>query len=348
MSDTTKLIPVAEIGADGSLFQFKLDGDSKGVTGTLHTVKRWEPCFAGLLVIWQSKSVRSDGFRYVVVDGHQRLDLAKRLKVETLRCCLLREVDGWPVSRARAFGAAKNIAEGGETTDAISVAKLIRGDAKVEEWFGAMPSGRKCFKDGSAIARVPASVFELILHHGIDVDYAAAIASTLDNEEHQLAAVRYLAKCPPNAQTRADFLVGQIKVAGFSTNQQDTLFGILSESNANMEHCAAILEATVKHLRAVKRAFKTVINFNGELSDVGNKLKVKINKRERAANESLAEEIVQLATFPGPVSDSLREAAERLVTGNDMDDVVKEFVATVRETRRRKTQTRERTNRRAA
>jgi len=253
---------------------------------------------------------------------------------------VLSESHGWPMARARAFGAAKNIAEGGETTDAISVAKLIRGDAKVEEWFGSMPSGRKCLKQGQAIARVSASVFEAILRVDIAADYAAAIASDLGTEEHQLAAIRYLAKFPPSAQTRPDFLVGQIKVAGFSTNQQETLFGILSESSASMEHRAAILEASVKHLRAIKRAFKTVIAFDGELTNVGNKLKGKINQRERQANEALANEIVKLATFPGSVADCLTDAANRLGKGVGMNEVVIVFVNNIRQIPHRKTRLR--------
>lgn len=335
MSDNSELIAVKEIAANGGLFQFKAGGDSRGVTDTLGGVKRWEPCFAGFLVVWSAAKPSKQSERYIVVDGHQRLDLAKRLGVRVVRCVVLYEDDGWAVARARAYGAAKNIAEGGETTDAISVAKLIRGDAHVDEWFGAVPSGRKCLKQGTAISRVSSAVFEALLSECIDPDYAAAIASGLPTEEHQLAAIRYLTKHPPSEQTRPDLLVGQIRAEGFSTNNQDTLFGILSSSHARMEYRALILEASVKHLRAVKRAFRSAVNYDDALSEVGNTLNRNINKREQAANERLADDIVQLATFPGPVSELLREAAKVYEGSNDLDSAVRTFVASVRAERRR-------------
>ena len=62
---------------DAAKFQFKRGGDVAGVTERLQGVKQWEPRFAGVAVIWKSK----DGKLYVV-DGHQRVALAKRLKAE--------------------------------------------------------------------------------------------------------------------------------------------------------------------------------------------------------------------------------------------------------------------------
>lgn len=340
MSDQSILITVADIGADANLFQFKSGGNAAGVNGSLSSVSRWEPCFAGVLVAWQPKVPRKGEPQFIVVDGHQRLDLAKRLKVSEVRCQLLREVDGWPVSRARAYGAAKNIAEGGETTDALAVAKLIRADSQVDEWFGAVPSGRKCLKHGSVIARVSSAVFEAFLYNEISADYAAAISSGLDTEEHQLAAIRYLVDHPPSVQTRPDFLVGQIRVAGFRIVSQEALFGQLSAASVNMECRAMVLEATVKHLRAVKRAFRTVVAFDGTLTEVGNKLASRANKREREENEALADEIVRLVTFPSVFSSLLREAAERLETGEEMEHVVHTFVSEVRKVPRHKTRKR--------
>jgi hypothetical protein len=336
MSGLSILVTVADIGADANLFQFKSGGNASGVNGSLNSVSRWEPCFAGVLVVWQPSASRKGEPKYIVVDGHQRLDLAKRLRISEVRCHMLREADGWPVSRARAYGAAKNIAEGGETTDALAVAKLIRADSEVDEWFGAVPSGRKCLKHGSVIARVSSAVFEAFLYNDISADYAAAIASGLDTEEHQLAAIRYLVNHPPSVQTRPDFLVGQIRAASFRAVSQETLFGQLSAASANMEYRAMVLEATVKHLRAVKRAFRTVVAFDGTLTEVGNKLASRTNRREREENEALADEIVQLVTFPSVFASLLREAAERLETGEEMEQVVRAFVAEVRKVPRRK------------
>src|SRR5205085_11419216 len=88
-------------------------------------VERWDPIKAGMTVVYEDR----DGTRYIV-DGHQRLGLAKRIAAADpaqdtrLNAFVLRAADGVTDAEARAAAAAKNLAEG--TGRAIDAAKVLR------------------------------------------------------------------------------------------------------------------------------------------------------------------------------------------------------------------------------
>ena len=56
-------------------FQYKQDGDERGVSKKLAGVKDWDAPSAGTIITFKYR----DG-KIAIVDGHQRLGLAKRLK----------------------------------------------------------------------------------------------------------------------------------------------------------------------------------------------------------------------------------------------------------------------------
>jgi N12 class adenine-specific DNA methylase len=65
------------LGTDAQAFQYKGGANQQGVTDRLSGVQRWDPLAAGNVVVYES----ADGTR-TIVDGHQRLGLAKRLLSE--------------------------------------------------------------------------------------------------------------------------------------------------------------------------------------------------------------------------------------------------------------------------
>ena len=67
----------ATIKIDAARFQFKSGGDAQGVTNALAGVKEWDDNASGVALVWED----AKGDRYIV-DGHQRLALAQRLKAQ--------------------------------------------------------------------------------------------------------------------------------------------------------------------------------------------------------------------------------------------------------------------------
>lgn len=90
------------------------------------------------------------GDRYVV-DGHQRLALARRLPAQgqnvRLRAIVLREADGVSADDALYAGAMKNFSEGGESTKALDVAKVFRRGGVTRAVKAQMPPKRQAYAD---------------------------------------------------------------------------------------------------------------------------------------------------------------------------------------------------------
>ena len=123
-------VKVSEINVDPERFQFKQDmkKDTGVSTSSQITAKKWNPLYAGLLYLWQDK----DG-KLFVVNGHHRLDLAKRLGVSEINAQIDREVDGVTAEQAYIKGALINIKNGNGTVydyaNFFRKSKMSRQDA---------------------------------------------------------------------------------------------------------------------------------------------------------------------------------------------------------------------------
>jgi len=99
--------PLRRVVTDPSRFQFKQGYGEGGAGLTLNAVRKWDPGLANRLTLYHD--CESD--TYYVVNGHQRLALARRHGVEVCAVQILESAD-YTVSEARAYGAIINIAEG--------------------------------------------------------------------------------------------------------------------------------------------------------------------------------------------------------------------------------------------
>jgi hypothetical protein len=110
LSSGTQEFDPDTITADPDRFQFKGNTNEDGVSPYLMSITEWDSFASGIVLVWEQK----DGQRFIV-DGHQRLALAKRLKGQgqeaVLEGLLLREVDGWTVPAVRSKSITKNVGE---------------------------------------------------------------------------------------------------------------------------------------------------------------------------------------------------------------------------------------------
>ena len=82
-SNVTRYKP-DEIEFDPVNFQYKTDVDASGVSQKLKNVTEWDEPSAGTIVVYEFKNGKK-----AVVDGHQRLGLAKRLSTQGKKIELL-------------------------------------------------------------------------------------------------------------------------------------------------------------------------------------------------------------------------------------------------------------------
>ena len=112
---------------DPQTFQYKLGGDLQGVSRKLIDVTEWDQPSAGVVLVYEY----ADG-RKAIVDGHQRLGLAKRLKAKgqkpKLPAYTFRESDGFVPDQVMVKGMMINLRN--NTGSATDAARVLRSKFK--------------------------------------------------------------------------------------------------------------------------------------------------------------------------------------------------------------------------
>jgi hypothetical protein len=326
----TALLDPDTIEVDAKRFQFKDGGDAEGVTEQLRGVKRWNPDYSGVAVVWEDTA----GKRFIV-DGHQRLGLAKRLKREgqnpAIRAVVLREADGVSADDAMFHGAMKNLAEGGESTKALDVARVFRNGGRPETIEDHIPPNRRAYQDGKALADLGDDAWGMVVNGAVPEQYAAEVGRRISDPKQQVAALGYLAKVSPRSASEARLLVGEIVSAGFAEGEQGSLFGAEAMAETLIAERAKVLDNATKNLRLMKSVFRTAVDNETLLASAGNVLDAQSNQRSMTENQRLAAVIEKLAQRKGPVSNALTEQARALKGGDvTVGEARKRFLETVR------------------
>lgn len=333
-SGDVELVDPDTIQADPQTFQFKSGGDAQGVTDTLKGTPAWNSDYAGVAIVWE----RADGQRFIV-DGHQRLGLAKRAKAAgqngvQMRVRVFREADGVTAQEATFKGALKNIAEGGESTKPIDVARLLRNaanrDDAIAEAQKFIPPRRRAFQDGVALSGLGDQAWGMVINETVPANFAAVVGQRIEDPAQQVAALGYIAKNPPGNIDQARMVVDQIKAAGFSEGTQESLFGSETLTESLISERAKVLDSAIRNLKAMKKVFKTAVDGGDILAAAGNVLDADANQQQLSENERLAMVLEKLAQRRGPVSDALSEAARALKAGESVAKARERFLEAVR------------------
>ncbi len=110
-----------------------------------------------------------------VVDGHHRLDLAKRGGVDSVNVYYIQSDTA---KGARLKAAMTNMAQGRGT--ALDAAKVFRDS---EEDMGDFVPKSKVGRDGLMLAKLSDCLFDLVLQGEISVKIGVIIAKHLEDEE---------------------------------------------------------------------------------------------------------------------------------------------------------------------
>jgi predicted ABC-type ATPase len=320
------------VEVDASTFQFKSGIDAEGVSERLSGVDRWEPDFAGVAVIYETKA----GQRFIV-DGHQRLALAKRM-IEAgqedvrLNAVILREADGITRLEARQRSALKNVAEG--TGSAADVARVLRelGEEGMERMPG-LPPKSVLVRTARAIADLDEEAFEFVVKSGEFEDkfgFAAIVAEMIKQGPEQIAVLRALIETDPGSLLQARLIVEQMRNAGFERIETADLFGAQMLAESLFKERARVQESVIKVLKRDKSTWRTLVEREADITGAGNVLERQANIERLMEDESLLENFIRNATLRGPISDALNVAARRLSDGEPIARVTKDFLEEIK------------------
>ena len=318
-----------ELFTDAKTFQYKEAADTDGVSVKLRDVKQWDPDLAGVAYVWE----RADGRRFIV-DGHQRLALAKRMQAEGQEPVLLvkfwREVDGFTPRYMRLAAAKKNIAEDSGT--AVDAARVLREEPSL---FDTLSQTGAKVRDAKGLAKLRLPVFnEAVeyIHAGRLPENVAAVVSRVgENEEMQRGVLLELVRAQRDGHLTPDeagqlvYVVRRSMLDDEAQNLQGVMpgFDVGAVRESAWRERDSLTRGVLNAIKGTRFVLRAVERGETKLEDLGNVLAPEANAGELdAAQKSIA--IVEvLAESKGPLADFLDYQAKRVKERMDADGITR-------------------------
>jgi hypothetical protein len=308
---------------DPQRFQYKLDQtDLKtGSVGSLAGVRKWDPELAGTVSVWKDPK---DGKVYVI-NGHNRLDLAKKMGVDRVAVRFLKAGDA---QEARGKGALTNIAEGrGSVIDAAKFFRDSRIRSKADLENLGIPLGEAKARQGLELAGLHDNLFRRVIDGTLTPARGAIIGGVGLSDDQQMK-VAMLADSKRHGgreitDTHLREIVDEVRHAPTQVKSGGGgLFGDDPEAQSLALHRTALVSHVKERLGREKRLFGTVSRQRAasELTRVGNVInREESGKVSQAAAEAL-DTFDRLKRSTGPVSAAINRATERLATARGPSD----------------------------
>lgn len=304
-------VQVADIRSDPARFQFKANtSGSAGVNEQDIASGKYDPRKAGIVLVWE----QADGQLYVV-DGHHRVERARRAGQPDILAWKVREANGVTAEMARAEGAVLNIANGKGT--AVDAAKLIRDAGWTAKQLEDLGINTKAGlgRQAVGVAKLSDPVFSAVVNGEIPENFAAIIGRELAGQDgKQLEALRAAKRL--NSEAEVSAAVRDIKTAEEFTETTGDLFGEQTQTRSLVVERAQVTAAVSRRLKEEKAAFNHIAKNAGLAETIeGNVIDRAATGAAAKVREDLIDTFEKLASVKGPVSDALNEAARKLAAG---------------------------------
>ncbi len=314
----------SELLTDAKTFQYKDNSDENGVTDRMNGVEEFDPLYAGDIIVYE----RKDGKKYVV-DGHQRLGLAKRLGGDniTLKGYLFKEQDGYTPEQMRVLAAQKNIAENSGT--ALDTAKIIK-EIGYENLPKTIPTNSAMVKDGIALSRLGDTAFQKVVNGEITSAQAARIADIIRTDESkQIAAIDGVRIAKFSNLEQVAMFAREVLAADTVKSEQINLFGTQEIFQTTAIEKIQIVDKAVKSLKNDKKIFSGLLRNNNRITGRGKNRLDKITNERINQQAAVAIDLIEkLASKQGPISDKALQLASMVKNEEiSLDEAAKEFKA---------------------
>lgn len=253
-------LPTDRIGVKKGL-QYKeseITDSENQVSGRYKGVGVYDEGSAKQLTVWQD----NDGKNWVV-NGHHRLEIAKRTAHDSVGVHLYRETDGITFDDARAIGALQNIREGnGAAIDAVGVLKKLGFGAEKLKQIG-VPLKDSVGRDALGIAKLPDEGIDMVRRGDVSEQAAAAIGHADLSPERTMGAMKKLHVDDITGRRQAEFIAEKARSAPMSEKvDEGDLFGDVSHEFAWGEQ-AKIADKVLTRLVGDERLYKAILKGRG-------------------------------------------------------------------------------------
>jgi hypothetical protein len=313
----------SEIEVDAERFQYKIGSSATGEVGSLSGVQRWDPNLAGVISVWRDSE---DGKTYVV-NGHNRLALARRLGAEEVT---VRYLDAANAKEARSIGAMQNIAEGAGSE--IDAGKFFRdtGVKTLEDVKAkGLPLRSGKAEKGLALAQLPDEMFNDVVQGNLRVRRAAVIGGSGLDQDKQREVYKVLKSRPSMTDETLQEYVEHLAVSSRQTQTSIDLFGS-NETSVDTGLARAELANGLKKALGREARLLSAVSKDGKAVELleqkgGNTINVQQSQQQAGEAASVLRFFNQLKSVSGPVGAALDQAAARLTAGENRSQVQREL-----------------------
>lgn len=312
---------------DPKRFQYKIGYSDSGSTGSLSGIKVWDENLAGLILVWLDPE---DGLVYVV-NGHNRVSLAKKLGVTSLAC---RFISASSASQARFIGAMANIAEG--RGSAIDAGKLFRERNLSKEQLQRLgiPLKEKMTNDGLALANLPGYMFDRVISGDLPLSTAVAIGGSGLNHDQQGELLKLIERSTRSVTVEMiGELADTVKSSSENSVTQSTLFGLEVMNQSTAIYRAEVQSLIKRQLKREKRLFTTVGNKRNasQLRKGNNQIDIESSQEISAKAEQALRYFDLLKNQSGPISRAIDNCVTQLIEGISRDRAISEALGAISE-----------------
>ena len=308
--------PVRDLAAKPTILQYKRGAGEGGQTGSLKGVKVYDPLLGGVLTVWREP----DTGQALVVNGHNRLERAKELGVQTHP---VRFIQAQTAEEARAIGAMMNIAEGRGTV--FDAANFFResGITNMDELQArGLPLAESKVSDGFYLSRLHRALYDRVEQKQLPIAAGAGIGRIMPDKNDQLALLKLLDQKKGLATDVILELAEQAAGIKRVSETQVDLFGSNEVSRSLMVEQAQIVAAINRRLTSDRRLFAKVGKESAaeKLAQAGNVIDAEANARQAEQAALVLEVFNRLKS--SQFAPLLNQAAERKYQGESLDAIV--------------------------
>jgi len=314
-----KVFKPEEIDFDPQNFQYKTDGDASGVSNKLKNVTEWDAPSAGAVLVYEFANGKK-----AIVDGHQRLGLAKRLSSQGKKIELLahtfREVDGVFPDEAMIKGLMINLRN--NTGTAIDAAKIMRSrfGADWTLFEKSLAARSNLVKNTQGLTKLSDDAWGMVINNKKLENLGARVGTIIEDQSLHANIIKVLKDKKFTSLAELEQTLRLTNTLPKTITKQDTLFGTDFFAETLLVERSQILNWAKGNINKRSKAFKTIIENDTTLQRAGNKLNKLNNEEQRLIYDQVQDRFEQVATQAGSeLSDKLTKAAQLLKEGKRSD-----------------------------
>jgi GNAT superfamily N-acetyltransferase len=307
-----RTVDPAQVQFQPETFQYKLNGDARGVRPDYASVQQWDNLAAQAIMAFEA----SDG-RVIVADGHQRTGLAQRLmsagheQAIAMEAYVFREADGWTPGEVRALATRRNLQMG--TGDATDTATALREMPHILD--RTVRRGTEHMRTAQGLAKLDDEVFRMVRAGALPQSTGRVIGDKLTDAAQQRAAADAVLRLNLKGEETIAAFIDELKA---SNVRQDTTFDLFGDQAITRSLAVEMADLKVRVadlLKSNARAFKRVNEAADMLETRANVIARNTNERVASSSGEAARVLGMLSLDPGPLRDILTEGAGRIAAG---------------------------------